>query len=116
MKILNISLSDAYMMWKDAYKKDDYVLSIMNYIVKKEKPRILLNRNPTINLYSMLMLRIRRVKDDWKRTTLSVPLFILAGLNADQRITARSGRVVTHSREVRERLTNGVNHSLRMVS
>jgi hypothetical protein len=112
MKILNISLADAYMKWKDAYKKDDYVLSIMNYIVKKEKPRILLNRNPTINLYSMLMLRIRRVKDDWKRTTLSVPLFILAGLNADQ---SRSGNVVTRVQELCERLTSGVNHSLRMI-
>ena len=83
MKILNISLADAYSRWRAAYKMDEYVYNIMNYIIEKEHPRILLNRNPTINLYSMLMLKIRRVKHDWKRTTLSVPLFILPGLNAD---------------------------------
>ena len=108
MKILNISLADAYARWKSAYKMDEYVYNIMNYIIQKEHPRILLNRNPTINLYSMLMLKIRRVKKDWKRTTLSVPLYILPGLNADQPKRSRSEGMVTCSLELREHLTSGV--------
>ena len=83
MKILNIPLAEAYARWMGSYKMDEYVYSVMNYIIEKEHPRILLNRNPTINLYSMLMLKIRRVTHDWRRTTLSVPLYILPGLNAD---------------------------------
>ena len=108
MKILNISLADAYARWKSAYKMDEYVYNIMNYIIQKEHPRILLNRNPTINLYSMLMLKIRRVKKDWKRTTLSVPLYILPGLNADQPKRSRSEGMVTCSLALREHLTSGV--------
>ena len=97
MKIDDVSLSVAYYRWKNAYKYDKYVHEIMNYIVKKEKVRILLNRNPTINLYSMLLLHIRRVKSDWKRTTISVPLHILPGLNADQPERSRSEGMVTCS-------------------
>lgn len=83
MKLGNIPLSSAYYRWKAAYKFDSYVHKVMNYIVSAEKPRIFLNRNPTLNLYSMLLLKIRKVKDDPHRTTLSVPLTILPGLNAD---------------------------------
>ena len=92
---------------------DPYLHKIMMLIIKREKVRIILNRNPTINLYSVLELKIRRVKDDWQRTTLSVPLYILPGLNADQQIAKRSGRVVTHSRAACERLTSGVCNSFR---
>lgn len=83
MKIDNIPLAKAYYRWANAYKFDPYVYKIMNLIVKREKVRILLNRNPTINLYSVLELKVRKVKKSWKRTTLSVPLYILPGLNAD---------------------------------
>lgn len=113
MKIDNIPLAKAYYRWKDAYRFDPYLHKIMMLIIKREKVRIILNRNPTINLYSVLELKIRRVKDDWQRTTLSVPLYILPGLNADQQIAKRSGRVVTHSRAACERLTSGVCNSFR---
>ena len=108
MKILNIPLAEAYARWMGSYKMDEYVYSVMNYIIEKEHPRILLNRNPTINLYSMLMLKIRRVTHDWRRTTLSVPLYILPGLNADQPEWSRSGYMVTCYRVLREHLTSGV--------
>jgi hypothetical protein len=111
MQTLNIPLADAYNIWAASYKKDDFVLDIMNYIVKRDQPRILLNRNPTINMYSMLLLKIRKVKPDWRRTTLSIPLYILRGLNADQQ--TRSGNVVTHVQALCERLTSGVMHSLK---
>ena len=81
----------------------------MNYIIEKKKPMILLNRNPTINYYSLVFMKIRKVKRDPNDYTLSVPLGILAGLNADQhKSPKRSGRMVTYRWEIRERLTSGV--------
>lgn len=59
------------------------VYEIMNFIVEQETPTILLNRNPTLNFYSMLLLKIRRVKESFDDYTLSVPLSSLPGLNAD---------------------------------
>ena len=83
MKIDDIPLSKAFYRWKNAYKFDPYVYDIMMHIVNTEQPRILLNRNPTLNYYSMLLLRIRKVQKDDQRATLAVPLSILPGLNAD---------------------------------
>ena len=53
------------------------------FIVKKDKPMVLINRNPTLNFYSMLLMKIRQVKHDGDDYTLSVGLSILPGLNAD---------------------------------
>ena len=120
MKIDNIPLAKAYYRWKDAYRFDPYLYKIMMLVIKREHVRIILNRNPTINLYSVLELKIRRVKDDWQRTTLSVPLHILPGLNADKRRQFRipelskSVGVVTRTREQCERLTSGVCDFLRI--
>ena len=57
------------------------VYNVMLSIIKNEKPKILLNRNPTLNFYSMLLLNIRTVKPNFHDYTLSVPVDILAGLN-----------------------------------
>ena len=83
MKIDDIPLSKAFYRWRDAYKFDEYVYDIMMHIVNTEHPRILLNRNPTLNYYSMLLLRIRKIQRDDHSATLAVPLSILPGLNAD---------------------------------
>lgn len=83
MKIDDIPLSKAFYRWRDAYKFDEYVYDIMMHIVNTEQPRILLNRNPTLNYYSMLLLRIRKIQRNDKSATLAVPLSILPGLNAD---------------------------------
>ena len=40
MKLNDITLGKAYGM----------VLEVMNYIAKKEKPRLLINRNPTLTV------------------------------------------------------------------
>jgi hypothetical protein len=74
------------------------------YIIKKEDVRVLINRNPTLNYYSMLLMKIRKVKAEGfvpgeknyiqdvkdqgkieyaEDYALSVPLSILSGLNAD---------------------------------
>ena len=55
----------------------------MQFILKKEQNRILINRNPTLNYYSMLLMRIGHIKKDMEDYTLSVPLSCLKGLNAD---------------------------------
>ena len=83
MRIDNCTMSTAYYRWKDAYKFDEHVYNIMCMIIKREEPCILLNRNPTINYYSMLLMKIKYVSRDPYRTTLAVPLSILPGLNAD---------------------------------
>ena len=48
MKINDIQLSKAYHKWKNSYKFNQHIYEIMLYILKKEKPRILINRNPTL--------------------------------------------------------------------
>lgn len=83
MKMDDISLSKAYYQWSRAYKFDNKIYEIMQFIVEKEKPRILMNRNPTLNYYSMLLMKVRQVKKDIDDFTLSVPLSVLPGLNAD---------------------------------
>jgi hypothetical protein len=50
MKMDDISLSKAYGIWGRAYKFDNRVYEIMQFIVKKENPMILMNRNPTLEL------------------------------------------------------------------
>lgn len=64
---------------------DKKIYKYMNELVKKSKLglRIILNRNPSINLGSLLLLQIQKVKDDYSDLTLSVNNSILANLNAD---------------------------------
>lgn len=54
----------------------------MMMIVEKENVSLLINRNPTLNYYSMLLLKVRKVKRSGTDYCLSVPLSILPGLNA----------------------------------
>ena len=56
----------------------------MNYFVKKRKPKVLINRNPTIAYGSIIMVKIKRIKPQFtKDYTMSIPIFILTKLNAD---------------------------------
>ena len=48
MKTNDIPLSKAYDKWKRSFKFDKHVYEIMMFIVKKDHPRILINRNPTL--------------------------------------------------------------------
>ena len=48
----------------------------MEYILEKEDAKLLINRNPTLNYYSMLLMSSRQVKRDDSDFTLSVPLSI----------------------------------------
>lgn len=83
MKLDQVTLSVAYEEWKKAYRFSQKVYDIMCYIVEHDDVRMLINRNPTLNYYSMLLMKIRKIKPDDNDYTLSVPLAILPGLNAD---------------------------------
>ena len=83
MKLEDCNLSKAYSIWKKAFIFDERVYDIMMFIIKHEKTKVLINRNPTLNYYSMLLMNIRQIKKTGEDYSLSVPLSILPGLNAD---------------------------------
>lgn len=83
-RLHDCTLSEAERRWKFAnYQFSDEVYRIMCHLVKREKPRLLINRNPTLNYYSILLMKIRNITKDVDNYTLAVPLSILPGLNAD---------------------------------
>ena len=81
MKLDDITLSKAYAIWKQASTFNDKVYEVMQYIIEKEDVKVLINRNPTLNFYSMLLMKVRQIKPDGEDYALSVPLSILPGLN-----------------------------------
>lgn len=83
MKVYNISLAAANSIWEEGYEFDERIYEIMKFIIKTEEPCCIINRNPTLNYYSMLLMKIRNVKPDSNCFTMAVPLSILPGLNAD---------------------------------
>lgn len=82
-EIRGINLSKAAAIWKNAFKFDPFVYDIMCHINEKEDPRLLINRNPTLNYYSMVMVKIRKIKHYASEYCLTVPLSLLPGMNAD---------------------------------
>lgn len=83
MKVKDCHLSQALTIWENSIKFNPFVYSIMQSIIENETIRLLINRNPTLNYYSMLLMKIRRVKPDDNDYTLSINLSVLPGLNAD---------------------------------
>lgn len=58
---------------------DQYVYDIMMQIVKEDRPKIIINRNPTITFGSIIMMNIRKIKLDADDRTLAIPSAILPG-------------------------------------
>lgn len=84
MKLDGCTLNEAYRQWKRAgYEFSQKIYDIMEYMIEHDGVCVLINRNPTLNYYSILRMNIRQVKPDINDYTLSVPLAILPGLNAD---------------------------------
>ena len=54
MKMDGVTLSKAYTRWKEAFIFDNKIYEIMLYIIKTEQPRVLINRNPTLNNIEVL--------------------------------------------------------------
>lgn len=79
----DMTLSEAELLWEESFLFNEKVYSVMNLIVQQDNIGILINRNPTLNYYSMLLMKIRRIKRSGTDYCLSVPLSILTGLNAD---------------------------------
>lgn len=85
MTAYDVRLAVAYQKWERASAVyDEEVYQIMEYILKHENVRVLINRNPTLNFYSMLLMKIKEIRKDADDFTLAIPLSILPGLNADQ--------------------------------
>lgn len=84
MKMKECTLAEAYYDWKRATVIfDERIYNVMQYIVEKKEPRVMINRNPTLNYYSMLLMKVAAVKRDYTDYTMSIPEPILPGLNAD---------------------------------
>ena len=79
-KINDVSESKAYEEW--FYAKITFsqkVYEVMKLIIKKHKPKIILNRNPTINFGSLLCMKVVGVNRDYDEDyTASLPLIIAA--------------------------------------
>lgn len=76
MKVEGCVLSKAYTMWKNATTFDKTVYSYMKCLLKEERPRILINRNPTLNFYSILLMKIKDITPDDSNFCLQIPLSI----------------------------------------
>lgn len=79
----NWSITKATNYVLDRFTFDPYVYSVMNRVLEEERPRIIINRNPTITYGSILLMKIRRIKPDPNDVTLAIPSAILPSLNAD---------------------------------
>ena len=55
----------------------------MKHMIDKDKVKVLINRNPTLNFYSMLLMKIRNIIPSDSDYNMGTPLGILRGLNAD---------------------------------
>jgi DNA-directed RNA polymerase beta' subunit len=83
-KLKKISIAAAHKIWFEAnlvYNK--LVHSIMRELVKENNIRILLNRNPTISVGSILMLEVADIKEDMEDVTLSISNLILPSISGD---------------------------------
>lgn len=77
-----MSIKDAYNKWFIGIK-DGSLLTIMNHVLKKYKPLIFINRNPTINYGSFLVMKIKSIIEDTTDYTMAIPNQILTISNAD---------------------------------
>jgi DNA-directed RNA polymerase beta' subunit len=84
MKIKRVAASEAHRQWfKASQSYNRFIHTLMRDIAKNENVRILLNRNPTISVGSILALRIADVKADMDDFTLNINNLILPSLSGD---------------------------------
>ena len=108
VKMTGSSYGEAAQEWfESSLKFNKRVYEIMQYMIDKCDPRVAMNRNPTINFGSLMLMRIKKVRGDYNENhTMSIPVFILSDLNADQRLQVGFTRDSKRARG--ERLTSGV--------
>ena len=83
VKLYDINVSKAKDIWNNAIYYDEIVYDVMKHIITNDNIYLLINRNPTLNYYSMLRLKVRDIHHSKSDYSLAVPLGILDGLNAD---------------------------------
>jgi DNA-directed RNA polymerase beta' subunit len=91
VKIEQTTENVAFDKWcKARVKYSKKIHEVMRYIIKKHKPKVRLNRNPSINYGSLLVMKVKDVKcenidglDGMDDFTMSLPLQILPVTNAD---------------------------------
>lgn len=81
--INGISYNDAFEQWTRGIIYDNSLLGLMKFIIKRDKPRVFINRNPTINYGSFDVMHVIDVTGDLDNYTLSMPVQVLAEYNAD---------------------------------
>ena len=84
MKLHHCNLATAHRAWfraNNKYSPEFY--KIMVELNKRDDWMVLINRNPTLNLYSMLRVHVRNIVPDFHFYGMKISLRILAGFNAD---------------------------------
>jgi DNA-directed RNA polymerase beta' subunit len=80
----SITLTKAESIWEKASRKFNKVIySIMIGFTKLKNVRILINRNPTISIGSIFLVKIRRIKKDIKDLTASIHNLLLKSISGD---------------------------------
>lgn len=92
----NITHAEAWKIWDDAtINFDESIYKIMDYMVTNRNVLVEINRNPTINYGSQLVMRIVHVSPDINDHCMAVPLSVLDSFNADLTKSVRVGSMVT---------------------
>ena len=86
VRMQGCSYSEARNQWQRGYKAfDKKIYGVIKYILKNSKTpvKILLNRNPTINFGSFMVMDIKKVKKEYTDLSTGLPIASLQSLNAD---------------------------------
>lgn len=85
VKLYDISEIEANAQWQwSLINFNNKIFELIQYYIKKHKPRIIINRPPTINFGSILCMKIKDVKKgEGEDYTMNLPIRILPVLNAD---------------------------------
>lgn len=81
-----VPFNEANRRWNEATLKfDEKIYLMMMHIIKNTKGgvRCIVNRNPSLNLGSILVMRITNIKRNIEDLTISLPIYVLGLLSAD---------------------------------
>ena len=73
------SVAKASNFLKSKFMYDEYIYSLMMRLIRDRELKLIINRNPTLTFGSILLMKIRKVKEDAEDYTLSIPSAILPG-------------------------------------
>jgi hypothetical protein len=85
-----IPLTAAFNIVDNSYEGGEYIYSIVQRAIDKHKPKLIIDRNPSLHYKSIVRVRIRNVIMDPTLLCLSIGTTNLEGLNADLTSKLRS--------------------------